>query len=211
MLDVYLIWVGPNFALHESIAEAATWDGSGGVAIAPYIAVNLSARQFHDPKLVSTIEELLASGHLAPERLVLEITESIALSDIESAIRTIEHLQHLKISVALDDFGTGYSSLSYLAMLRPNIIKVDRSFVSSADRSAYAESLLEGIISLCRLLDMTVLAEGIETPDQLALLRRLGCQYGQGYLFSPAVPTGEVAGMADRVQWSLTAAVKRSV
>ena len=200
-----------DFALRESIAEAATWEPTRSDARAPYIAVNLSARQFHDPRLVSTIKDVLASSHLAPERLVLEITESIALSDIESAIRAIESLQLLETSVALDDFGTGYSSLSYLAMLRPNVIKVDRSFVNSAERGAYAERLLEGIISLCHLLDMTVLAEGIETPAQLARLRRYGCQYGQGYLFSPAVPAFEVTGMGDRVSSLLAAAVARSV
>ena len=199
------------FALREAIAEAASWDSSGSGAIAPYIAVNLSARQFHDPGLIATIEEVLASGHLAPERLVLEITESIALSDIESAIRTIEHLQHLKVAVALDDFGTGYSSLSYLAMLRPDIIKIDRSFVSSSGRTKYAEHLLEAIISLCHVLEMTVLAEGIETHEQLGLLRGLGCELGQGFLFSPAVPADGVTGMHDRVQLSLAAANGRTV
>ncbi len=199
------------FALREAIAEAASWDSSGSGAIAPYVAVNLSARQFHDPKLIATIEELLTSGHLAPERLVLEITESIALSDIESAIRTIEHLQHLKVAVALDDFGTGYSSLSYLAILRPNIIKIDRSFVSSSHRSVFAGRLLAGIVSLCHVLEMTVLAEGIETHDQLELLRQLGCEFGQGFLFSPAVPADGVAEMGERVRSSLAAAVRRSV
>ncbi len=188
-----------RFALGQATAQASGLDSSGGGSAAPYVAVNLSARQFRDPNLIATIEEALASSRLAPERLVLEITESIALADIESAIRIIEHLQRLRASVALDDFGTGYSSLSYLAMLRPDIIKIDRSFVGSSHRSAFARRLLEAMVSLCHVLDVTVIAEGIETEEQLALLRQLGCELGQGFLFSAAVPAAELEGMRAKV------------
>jgi EAL domain-containing protein (putative c-di-GMP-specific phosphodiesterase class I) len=107
----------------------------------------------------------------------------------------IEHLDRLGVAIALDDFGTGYSSLSYLALLRPKIIKIDRSFVSPSHESAYNDTVLEAVVSLGRKLDMTVLAEGIETQGQLKHLRALGCEVGQGYLFSPAVPAGEVAAL----------------
>ena len=141
--------------------------------------------------------ELVALCGLAPERLVLEITESVALSDIDSAISVIEHLKSQGIALALDDFGTGYSSLSYLAKLRPKTIKIDRSFVSPVRSSIQARQLLEAMISLCHALDMTVLAEGIETEEQLELLRGLGCEFGQGYLFSPAVSADQVPEMGE--------------
>jgi EAL domain-containing protein (putative c-di-GMP-specific phosphodiesterase class I) len=103
------------------------------------------------------------------------------------------------VTVALDDFGTGYSSLSDLALLRPMIIKIDRSFVSPSEAGIHNDTLLEAIISLGHKLNMTVLAKGIETRAQLERLRHLDCEVGQGYLFSPTVPAGEVAAMLGRV------------
>ena len=187
-----------TFALERAAVEAASWQSLSNDAVAPpYVAVNLSARQFHDPNLLSIIEHSIALCGLAPERLVLEITESVALSDIDSAISVIEHLKSQGIALALDDFGTGYSSLAYLAKLRPKTIKIDRSFVSPVHSSIQAGQLLEAMISLCHALDMTVLAEGIETEEQLKLLCGLGCEFGQGYLFSPAVPADQVPEMGE--------------
>ena len=164
----------------------------------PYVSVNLSARQFHDPGLLSMIEGALTESGLAPERLLVEVTESVALADVVGTTSVIEHLDRLGVTVALDDFGTGYSSLSYLALLRPRIIKIDRSFVSPSKASIYNDTLLEAIVSLGQKLDITVLAEGIETQGQLERVRHLGCELGQGYLFSSAVPAGEVGAMLGR-------------
>ena len=183
------------FALREAISEASSWERTGAQTSQLFITVNLSARQFHDPDLLSIVEGALAESGLAPERLVLEITESVALVDVVWTTSVIEHLARLGAAIALDDFGTGYSSLSYLALLRPKIIKIDRSFVSPSHESAYNDTVLEAVVSLGRKLDMTVLAEGIETQGQLEHLRALGCEVGQGYLFSPAVPAGEVAAL----------------
>ena len=184
-----------SFALREATTAAAAWHGAYGTASQPYVSVNLSARQFHDPKLLSTVRGVLAATGLPPKRLVLEITESVALVDVATTTRVIEVLADLGVAIALDDFGTGYSSLSYLTMLAPSVIKIDRSFVSPAQMSPPGELLLETIVSLGKKLDMTVLAEGIETPEQLERLRHLGCDLGQGYFFSPAVPAGEVAAL----------------
>ncbi|MHB1509116.1 MAG: putative bifunctional diguanylate cyclase/phosphodiesterase [Acidimicrobiales bacterium] len=184
-----------SFALREAATAAAAWHGAYGTASQPYVSVNLSARQFHDPKLLSTVRGVLAATGLPPKRLVLEITESVALVDVATTTRVIEVLADLGVAIALDDFGTGYSSLSYLTMLAPSVIKIDRSFVSPAQMSPPGELLLETIVSLGKKLDMTVLAEGIETPEQLERLRHLGCDLGQGYFFSPAVPAGEVAAL----------------
>ena len=187
------------FALHEAARQAMSWERTGAQAIQPYVTVNLSARQFHDPELLAVIDKVLTTSGLAPERLVLEIKEAVALVDVVETKRVIERLEHYGVTVALDDFGTGYSSLSDLALLRPMIIKIDRSFVSPSEASIHNDTLLEAIISLGHKLNMTVLAEGIETQAQLERLRHLHCEVGQGYLFSPTVPAGEVAAMLGRV------------
>ena len=180
------------FALREAISEATNWYPMGVGTNLPYVAVNLSAAQFHDANIVSSIEEILKDSGLEPERLVIEITEGVALTNINFAVEVVNHLKRVGISVSLDDFGTGYSSLSYLARLRPNCIKIDRSFVSGSEKTFDSDCLLEAIISLCHVLNMTVLAEGIETPAQLAVLQHLGCELGQGYLFSAAIPASEL-------------------
>ena len=199
------------FALKRAGLDAALWGKSPGSKTSPFVSVNVSARQFHDPHLISTIESLLASTGLAPERLVLEITESAALVDPATATNVIGQLARLKVAVALDDFGTGYSSLSYLTMLHPSTIKVDRSFVCSASKDDFTRRLLEAVVSLGKTLGMTVVAEGIETDGQLAQMQRLGCDLGQGYLFSPAVPHQDVeAHLLGTNQWRLQPAVGSS-
>ncbi len=184
-----------SFALTDASAVAASWQQGAGATRPPYVSVNLSARQFHDPDLPATIDGALSASGLPASCLVLEITESVALSDLPTASRVFEYLGERGVAVALDDFGTGYSSLSYLARLRPAIIKIDRSFVSPPQETSYDNALLEAIISLGHKLDLTVLAEGIETRAQLEHLRALGCHLGQGYFFSAAVPSAEAAQM----------------
>ena len=187
------------FALREAVSAATSWDRTGARTGRPYVTVNLSARQFHDPGLASMIEGVLRTSGLIPERLIIEITESVTLLDVAETLDVIEHLSRLGIAIALDDFGTGYTSLSYLALLHPKIIKIDRSFVSPPQQSARIDTLLETIISLGKKLDVTLLAEGIETRAQFERLRFLGCEFGQGYLFSPAVPVDEVETLLARV------------
>ena len=187
-----------RFALEEATAAATHWQPQQANAPAPYVSVNLSARQFHDPELLSTVERVLESTSLAPARLVLEITESAALTEVARASVVVEELRRLGVALALDDFGTGFSSLSYLAQLHPEIIKIDKSFVSPETESCRAASLLSAIVSLGRELEMTVVAEGVETVEQLERLRRLGCDLGQGYLFSRPVPVCEVQEVLQR-------------
>jgi diguanylate cyclase (GGDEF)-like protein/PAS domain S-box-containing protein len=187
------------FALRESVAAAISWGQLSDQARSPYVTVNLSAHQFRDPGLVPMIEEILRTSGLAHERLILEITESVALLDVIETLSVIDHLKRLGINVALDDFGTGFSSLSYLVLLNPKIIKIDRYFVNPPNDSAHNETLLETIVSLGDKLQMKMLAEGIETQPQLDLLRDLKCELGQGYLFSPAVPADQAKTMVGRV------------
>lgn len=183
------------FALEQSIAAAVTWERSDESTPPPFISVNLSARQFLDPNLVSTIEDLLRRYGLDSSRLFVEITESVGLVNVAETQSVMEHLSGLGIGFALDDFGTGFSSLSYLALLRPKMIKIDRSFVSPAAGSPRNDVLLEAIVALGHQLNMVVLAEGIETVDQYRRLLSLGCDLAQGFLWSPAVPGREVLAL----------------
>ncbi len=186
------------FALHEAIAAATTWGPTGSHGRRPYVTVNLAARQFHDPQLVSRIAHELASSGLEPERLVLEVTEGVALLDIAETMAVMDQLNQLNIGVALDDFGTGYSSLSYLAALNPRIIKIDQSFVRPRHSEERSQTLLEAIVTLGNKLNMVVLAEGIETPAQLERLNSLECDLGQGFLWSPAVSNDEAMSLIQR-------------
>lgn len=173
-------------AIESAVLTASHWakDASGE---APFVCVNLSARQFHSPNLLPLIESALGRHALAPSRLILEITEGVAVANFGETMHTLNMLQRIGVGIALDDFGTGFSSLSYLAKINPRIIKVDQSFVQLADASARDATLLDAIVTLGRNLNITMLAEGVETNEQFARLSRLGCDLAQGYLFSPAV------------------------
>ncbi len=183
------------FALHESIVAASEWGHSKELLSEPYVSVNLSARQFHDPGLLALVRSELDACSLPADRLIIEITEGVALMEVADTLKTIEQLANLGVGVALDDFGTGFSSLSYLALLNPMIIKIDQFFVRPATASIHSDRLLEAIVSLGHNLGMTMLAEGIETRAQLERLRDLHCSLGQGFLFSPAVPFVEALSM----------------
>ncbi|MHB1087275.1 MAG: putative bifunctional diguanylate cyclase/phosphodiesterase [Acidimicrobiales bacterium] len=185
------------FALRESVAALLWWDELAVHAQRPFVTVNLSLRQFHDPALVSTIANALSTSGLEPSRLILEITESVTLLEINETLNVIERLKRLGIAIALDDFGTGYSSLSYLTLLQPKIIKIDQSFVSPSHESVHNNTLLEAIVSLGRNLNMIVIAEGIETESQLERLRQVDCDLGQGHLFSRAMPIGDLKELVD--------------
>jgi EAL domain-containing protein (putative c-di-GMP-specific phosphodiesterase class I) len=184
-----------SFALRTAVAAAVSWKRGRNAARQPFVTVNLSARQFQDPEPATKVEDVLRDSGLAPELLILEITESVTLFDTVETLKTVERLADLGVAIALDDFGTGYSSLSYLVRLRPRLIKIDQYFVSSPSDSSYNDALLGAIISLGDRLDMTMLAEGIETPEQFHRLRELRCTLGQGFLFSTAVPADEVKGL----------------
>ena len=186
------------FALREAVTAASLWRPVGAGATMPYVTVNLSARQFHDPGLIAMTEDVLATSGLAPDRLIFEITESLAMLDVAETLEVIEQFVRLGIGVALDDFGTGYSSLSYIVLLNPRILKIDRYFVNSSTHHAQNNTVLESIVTLGNKLHMTMVAEGIETLDQLKQLRHFNCELGQGYLFSRAIPPGEVAALLGR-------------
>jgi len=181
-----------DFALVEAIAAASSWPTAGPNGSAPFVTVNLSARQFQDGQLITKVARAIAHHDFFASRLVLEITEGIAMENPNQTRETISQLTQLGVSVALDDFGSGYSSLSTLIDFNPAILKIDQSFVRPAIESIETEILLESIISLGQRLNMIVLAEGIETASRNEMLKSHGCALGQGYLWSPAMPAEEV-------------------
>ena len=147
------------------------------------ISVNVSARQFADPSLVADVESALSDSGLAPERLQLELTESILIHDLDAGVELVRRLKDLGVSVALDDFGKGYSSLSYLKALPIDVIKIDRSFVSGLPDCREDLAIVSAVISFAGALGMDVLAEGVETQAHVDALLELGCEHAQGFLF----------------------------
>lgn len=190
------------FALREATRRAMGWTAVERDR-SPYVSVNLSTRQLYDPNLVRTVEEALTLSGLPPSRLVLEVTESAALGDLEAANQTMQRLVQLGATIAIDDFGIGYSSLSYLSLIYPKIIKMDHSLVRGCPGDADRLVLLEGVVSLGHGLGARVVAEGIETAEHLACVRAVGCDVGQGYLFSPAVAVGDIVTTLHRVEEEL--------
>ena len=188
-----------TLAIRQAINEAASWHHPDAANQRPYVAVNLSPRQFHDPDLLRKIKEALDKDGFDPNQLVLEITEGAAFVDIDKAARVAQGLRNLGVALAIDDFGTGHSTLSYFTLLRPRILKIDRSFVERMQSSKGDQRLLTALIAIGDSLNASVVAEGIETKDQLEMLRSLGYKFGQGYLFSTPVPAVELRTIIEKV------------
>ena len=157
------------------------------------VSVNICARQLVNGDLLAVVEEALADTGLDPARLKLEITESVIMGHADGAVEALLDLRARGIEIQIDDFGIGYSSLSYLQKLPVDTLKIDRSFVTCIDEAGDRAEIVQSIIALARSLDLEVIAEGIETDHQLARLRALRCERGQGYLLSPPLPAGELA------------------
>jgi diguanylate cyclase (GGDEF)-like protein/PAS domain S-box-containing protein len=178
-----------DWILDQACRDAAAWPSHISVA------VNVSAVQLRHRSFAQTVLVALASSGLKPERLELEITESVLLDDTESILETLHLLRRTGIRIAMDDFGTGYSSLSYLRRFPFDKIKIDQSFVRNADSSADAAAIIRALVGLGASLGITTLVEGIETEDQLAAVRAEGAQQVQGFLFSAPKPAAEITRM----------------
>jgi diguanylate cyclase (GGDEF)-like protein/PAS domain S-box-containing protein len=176
--------------LGTAAAFAAHWPAGGEGA--PFLGVNLSAQQFADPGLVAAVERTLAASGLPPERLHLEITESAIMRDQQIAESVVHALSARRIGLAIDDFGTGYCSLAYLHRFRAGTLKIDRSFVAEMERSPAVLAIVRTVVSLAGHLSMELVAEGIETESQRALLAELGVTLGQGFLLGRPMPEAEV-------------------
>jgi len=180
-------------ALQLACHDAAQWVHEHGSV---HVTVNLSARQIPDPGLVDEVASSLASSGLPPASLVLELTESAIMQQPERSASVLRELRALGVQLAIDDFGTGYSSLSYLQQLPATTLKIDRSFLAGLDGKD-GRTLIRGIVGLANGLSLATVAEGIETAEQAAQLRQLGCLCGQGLYFAPPLPVAEVAPWLD--------------
>ena len=180
--DTGLIVPIGDWVLRQALADAISWPSSSPDA--PYLSVNVSAKQFRQPGFIQQVRDQLAQAGLPPERMVLEITESLLLRDDEQVWSDLIALRESGIRVAIDDFGTGYSSLSYLRQVPIDVVKIDKSFIDPMAASTQQRDLVEGIVRLAHTLGLEVIAEGLERPRDRELLVDIGCPYGQGYLFS---------------------------
>ena len=181
------------WVLEESCKRLKNWQGNDVGLPGGAMSVNLSARQLDQPNLAGMVGDVLAGTGLAPEHLTLEITETALMTNTEAAVTVLNALKKLGVMLAIDDFGTGFSSLAYLRELPLDVLKVDKSFVDGLGMSKDDEAIVGAVINLAHTLDLRVIAEGVETEDQLEVLRDLGCDYAQGFLFSRPVPEADLA------------------
>ena len=180
LLDAIGEWV-----LFEACRQAKAWQCEGLPSLR--VAVNLAPSQFRLANLVDQIRRALAASGLNPQLLEVELTETAVMSDAEESIQILEAISRMGVLVSIDDFGTGYSSMSYLRRFPIDKLKIDRCFVDQMTRRPEDASIVQAIISLAHSLHLKVIAEGVETPEQLALLAELGCDQYQGFHFSPAL------------------------
>jgi len=171
-----------RWVIHEACRQNMAWKQQGLPAVC--VAVNLSARQFFDNELIADVRHALESTGMEPNLLELEITESMAMQNIDNAIRVLSSLKAMGVRIALDDFGTGYSALSQIKRFPIDTLKVDRSFIRALESNAQDRAITEAIIAMGRTLSLTVVAEGVETTNQENFLRDSQCNESQGFLFS---------------------------
>jgi diguanylate cyclase len=178
-----------EWVMHTAASQAMQWIQQGHRDFR--MAVNLSVRQFAGSKLPEMVQRVLQDTGLPPHVLELEITESLALQSVASTLSTLHACKSLGVKLAMDDFGTGYSSLAYLKRYPLDSLKVDQVFVRNVTQDSGNAAITRAIVALAHSFGMSVIAEGVETPEQLAFLRELGCEDFQGFLFSPPVPAHE--------------------
>ncbi len=189
-----------HFALKTACYRLQAWEEQGLDDVV--ISVNVSAQQLTDPGFVAQVSSLIASTGISPARLELELTESAIMNASLEVRKTLQGLRDHGVSLALDDFGTGYSSLACLEMLDFDTIKLDRSFVrklaAARKDPQYAVAIIRAVLEIANTLDISVIAEGIETREQFELFRALGCPLVQGYYFGHAMPAEDVAALLQK-------------
>ncbi len=178
-----------NWVLHQACQQTRWWHEHGFSGLS--ISVNLSAKQFSHPNLVEIVSEVIKDTGIHPQYLELEITESMTM-DTQHAIDVLNKLKDLGVKVSVDDFGTGYSSLNYLKRLPIDALKIDQSFIKDININMKNEAIAETIVHLAGKLELDVVAEGVETCEQLSSLTSIGCHIIQGYLFSPPIPSQDL-------------------
>ena len=186
--------------VEQACRDLKDWQDILGGRLDLTVSVNISSRHFLQASLLNDLKDALEASSLPPHLLKLEITETALMVDSEETMRLAQRLKDFGIRLVIDDFGTGYSSLSYLQRLPIDTLKIDRSFISKIlEHPEGNRNIVEAIVSLAHKLGMTVVAEGIETPEQHAILLSMACELGQGYLFAPPLPKSQADLLVERL------------
>ena len=194
-----------EWVLRTATAELAVWQATLPMKPPLRVAVNVSGRQLATAEFTDTVAQVIRNSGIAPGTLGLEITESILLNTDDDLVGRLLSLKSLGVRLLLDDFGTGYSSLAYLKRFPMDVLKIDRSFIDGLGTDVENSAIVEAIIKMAAALGLEVVAEGLESKDQLVELRRLGCDRVQGFVISPPLPRDEVEGFV-REQLALSEA-----
>ncbi len=194
--------------LEQAATDLLAWRREYGGLAPDHVSVNFSARELQREDCVARLTRVVDELQLPPQCLWLEVTESMLIDDFDRVRRVLRRLVELGFRISLDDFGTGFSSLSYLHQLPVQALKADRSFVSAAQEDAVARGILESLSALARSLDLPIVAEGVETAQQLALVRRLGYPMVQGFLFSRALPAEQCPALFSDIKIIMEQLVK---
>ncbi|MFQ5943597.1 MAG: EAL domain-containing protein [Anaerolineales bacterium] len=184
-----------NWILREACNQLKAWQTGPARGRDLWVSVNLSSRQLLDPDLTKVVAQTLAEAQIVPSSLQLEVTEGVIMDEPEAATAVLVDLRELGVRLPIDDFGTGYSSLAYLHRFPISSLKIDKSFVKNVYSGGEDEVIVRTIVNLAHNLDMDVIAEGVETEEQLESLKELGCEFGQGFLFSEPVPAEEATAL----------------
>jgi EAL domain-containing protein (putative c-di-GMP-specific phosphodiesterase class I) len=185
-----------QWVLHASCEQVREWHDMGYPDFR--VAVNVSPRQFQEADFVAQVTQAVAESRISPGTLDLEITESSAMQDPEGSIGKFHDLKKKNVRISLDDFGTGFASLNYLRRFPLDRVKLDRSFVQELPQNADHCAIARAVIAMTHALRLSIVAEGVETAEQLAFLRDAGCDEAQGYLFSRPLPASEFQALLER-------------
>jgi EAL domain-containing protein (putative c-di-GMP-specific phosphodiesterase class I) len=183
------------WVLREACRQAKTWQDEFAREAPLTMAVNVSTRQVLHSGLLDLVRSTLAEFDLPASSLVLEITESLLMRDADLAVERLQELKDLGVRLAIDDFGTGYSSLNYLRRFPVDVLKIDKSFVDGVSHAGKERELTQSIIELGQTLELEIVAEGVERPEQLGWLRSRACTFGQGFFFSEPLPPDDIASL----------------
>lgn len=181
-----------EWVLREAVRQNKRWQEAGYPAVP--VSVNCSVKQFGRTNIVGSVFQILRESGLDPQYLKLEITESVSLYNEQDVVRKLRDFQNFKIHISIDDFGTGFSSLSYLYEMPVHVIKLDRSFLTDVEHNHVKSSIVKCIVELARTLDLKVMAEGLETKEQLLFLRNTGCEEAQGYYMNRPMSVQDIEG-----------------
>ncbi|WP_010171202.1 putative bifunctional diguanylate cyclase/phosphodiesterase [Bacillus coahuilensis] len=179
-----------EWVLKQSIKQMIEWHRIYNPTLK--LSVNVSMKQIEHPAFLSFLSQTLQEFSYPPHLLILEVTETLAMKNIERALNVVRNIQDMGVNVSIDDFGTGHSSLSYLQLLGIKHIKIDRSFIDGIVENSKSKEIVKAILSIAQHLQLNVTAEGIETKEQLHLLKGLNCQSGQGFLLSKPIPPEKI-------------------